>query len=536
MKPAALSWEFCQSRFDVTLTSEGLMARLLFILIAAFALVACSTVIRSTNELDEKPATTAVALPDHSQTVLGSVYSERLAADPLINAVAIVNPGNDALTHRIALARLARHSIEMQTYIFKNDLSSMLLLKELMLAADRGVKVRILVDDVGLPPKSSTLMLLGFHPNIEIRVFNPFRFRLSSSTLRFSQFLTEFNRLNHRIHNKLFMADNAVMLVGGRNISKEYFDLGFDFNFLDAEVLFIGKMAKDGVSSFNEYWDFHMAVPSSFFPEHRDPAELPEFLAEIERVLQGDEEYVDRISREADDIIALYKSRELPDYWVRARFIADPPKKAERLMVGNDILNEVNALLDSAVSSVYISNAYVVPVDFYQKLNDLRARGVDIYLSTNSLSSNDVWAVYSGWINYRTDLLDRGVHVHEFRHDTDFSQSPKGARSGLHSKIIVIDGKYSVFGSLNLDPRSVWLNTETIVVIESEEFAQDVMATLQVEMSHEKSWEVRRIDGRTVWETNRNGEQVILNHAPDVFILKRVLAKIVSYIVPEWLL
>ena len=512
------------------------MARLLLILIASFALMACSTVIRSTNELDEKPAITAVEWPDRSQTALGSIYAERLAAEPLINAVAIVNPGNDALTHRIAMTRLAQHSIEMQTYIFKNDLSSMLLLKELMLAADRGVKVRILVDDVGLPPKSSTLMLLGFHPNIEIRIFNPFRFRLSSSALRFSQFLTEFHRLNHRIHNKLFIADNTAMLVGGRNISKEYFDLGFDFNFLDAEALFIGKMAADGASSFNEYWDFHMAIPSAFFPEHRDAGELSDFLAKIEQQLEGDQEYVERIRREADEIIALYKSGELPDYWVRARLIADPPKKAERQMVGNEILDEVNALLDSAVSSVYISNAYVVPLDFYQKLNALRDRGVDIYLSTNSLSSNDVWLVYSGWINYRTDLIDRGVHVHEFRHDTDFAQSPQGARSGLHSKIIVIDGKYSVFGSLNLDPRSLWLNTETIVVIESEEFAQAVIKTLQVEMSHEKSWEVRRIDGRTVWETKRNGEQVIVKHSPDAFILKRVLARLVSYIVPEWLL
>ncbi len=512
------------------------MARLLLVLIASFALMACSTVVRSTNELDEKPATTPAVLADRSQTTLAKVYGKRLAADPLVNATTIVNPGNDALTHRIAMTRLAQHSIEMQTYIYKNDLSSMLLLKELMVAADRGVKVRILVDDVGLPPQSSTLMLLGFHPNIEIRIFNPFRFRLSSSALRFSQFLTEFSRLNHRIHNKLFIADNTAMLVGGRNISKEYFDLGLDFNFLDAEVLFIGKLASDGAISFNEYWDFHMAIPSALFPEHRDPAELHDFLAEIEQRLASDKAYVNRIHREAEDIIARYKSRDLPDYWVKARFISDPPQKAERQMVGNEILDEVNVLLDSAVSSVYISNAYVVPLDFYQKLNDLRDRGVDIYLNTNSLSSNDVWVVYSGWINYRTDLIDRGVHVYEFRHDTDFAQSPQGARSGLHSKIIVIDGKYSVFGSLNFDPRSVWLNTETIVVIESEEFAQAVIKTLQLEMSHEKSWEVRRIDGKTVWETKRDGEQVIVKHAPDVFILKRVLARLVSFIVPEWLL
>lgn len=512
------------------------MIRPLLILIASFSLLACSTVIRSTKELDDKPAAAAVAVPESSQTALGSIYAERLAEDPLINAVTIVNPGNAALTHRIAMTRLAQHSIEMQTYIFKNDLSSMLLLHELMLAADRGVKVRILVDDVGLAPGSSELMLLGFYPNIEIRIFNPFRYRLSNSALRFSQFIFEFNRLNRRIHNKLFIADNSVMLVGGRNISKEYFDFDFDFNFLDADVLLIGKTAKDGISSFNEYWDFHMSIPSSLFPEHQDRDELADFLAAIERKLEENRDYVDRISGEADDIIARYKSKDLPNYWVKARFIADPPKKAEGLMVGNDILNEVNTLLDEAKSSVYISNAYVVPLDFYQEFNDLRERGVEIYLSTNSLSSNDVWIVYSGWINYRSDLIDRGVHVHEFRHDADFAQSPKGAKSGLHSKIIVIDGKYSVFGSLNLDPRSVWLNTETIVVIESEEFSQAVIRTLQEEMSHEKSWEVRRIDGRTVWETNRNGEQLTVNDSPDVFVLKRMLAKLVSYIVPEWLL
>jgi phosphatidylserine/phosphatidylglycerophosphate/cardiolipin synthase-like enzyme len=505
-------------------------------LLACSSLLACSTVVRSTKELADPPAPTVIAVHDRSQTALGSVHADRLAGDPQANAVTIVNPGNDALTHRIAMTRLSRHSIEMQTYIFKNDLSSMLLLHELMLAADRGVKVRILVDDVGLSPRSSELMLLGFHPNIEIRIFNPFRYRLSNPALRFSQFLFEFHRLNHRIHNKLFIADDTVVLVGGRNISKEYFDRDFDFNFLDADALFIGEMARDAISSFNEYWDFHMSIPSSLFPEHRDPRELDDFVAEIEKKLSENQEYVDRISGEADDVIARYQSKDLPDYWVKARFIADPPEKAERRMVGNELLDEVNQLLDAAESSVYISNAYVVPVDFYQKFNDLRKRGVEIHLSTNSLSSNDVWVVYSGWINYRGDLIDRGVNVHEFRHDSEFAQSPQGANSGLHSKIIVIDGKYSVFGSFNLDPRSVWLNTETIVIIESEEFSQAVTRTLQDEMSHQKSWEVRHIDGRTQWETNRDGEQVTVHHSPDVFILKRVLARLVSYIVPEWLL
>jgi putative cardiolipin synthase len=216
--------------------------------------------------------------------------------------------------------------------------------------------------------------------------------------------------------------------------------------------------------------------------------------------------------------------------------MADPPKKAERKMVGNDILDEVNRLLDGAKSSVHISNAYVVPVDFNQKFGELRDRGVEIHLSTNSLSSNDVWVVYSGWINHRGGLIDRGVHVHEFRNDTEFARSPKGAKSGLHSKILVIDGKYSVFGSLNLDPRSVWLNTETIVVIDSEEFSQAVIRTLQAEMSVENSWQVRHVDDRTVWETNRDGQQITVSHSPDVSLFKRVLATLVSYIVPEWLL
>ena len=512
------------------------MIRILLTLIACSSLLACSTVIRSTKELAYQPEPTAIAIRDGSQAALGSVYAERLAGDPQTNAVTIVNPGNDALTHRIAMTRLSQHSIEMQTYIFKNDLSSMLLLRELMLAADRGVKVRILVDDVGLSPRSSELMLLGFHPNIEVRIFNPFKYRISNAALRSTQFIFEFNRLNHRMHNKLFIADDTVMLVGGRNISKEYFDLDPDFNFLDADALFIGKVARDGIGSFNEYWDFHMSIPSSLFPEHPDPRQLDDFVAEIEKKLAENQDFVGRINGEVDHIIARYKSMELPDYWVKARFMADPPEKAERRMVGNDILDEVNTLLDGAESSVYISNAYVVPVDFYQKFNDLRERGVEIHLSTNSLSSNDVWVVYSGWINYRGDLIDRGTHVHEFRHDSEFAQSPKGAKSGLHSKIIVVDGKYSVFGSLNLDPRSVWLNTETIVVIESEEFSQAVTTTLQEEMSHEKSWEVRRTDGRATWETRRNGKQLTVHHSPDVFILKRVLAKLVSYIVPEWLL
>jgi putative cardiolipin synthase len=517
-------------------TNFDVVTRFLAILLAACSLTACSTVIRSTRGLDGAPAASAVVRPDDRQTILGRAYADRLAEDPSINALAAVNPGNDALTHRIALTRLAERSIEMQAYIFKNDLSTMVLLRELMLAADRGVKVRILIDDVGLPPSSSSLMLLGFHPNMEVRIFNPFRFRLSSATLRFSQFALEFSRLNRRLHNKLFIADDSVLLIGGRNVSKEYFDLGMDFNFLDADILLIGNVARDGADSFDEYWDFHMSIPSSFFPEHRDPGELADFVAKLDKTLAANQGFVDRVGEEANAIIARHHAGELAEHWVKARLVADPPKKAEGLMEGNRILDEVNALLDNAASSVYLSNAYVVPLDFVGKFNDLRDRGVDIHLSTNSLSSNDVWVVYSGWINYRTDLIDRGVHVHEFRHDADFAQSPEGARTGLHSKIIVVDGKYSVFGSLNLDPRSVWLNTETIVIIDSEPFSQAVTRTLQEEMSREKSWKVRRIDGRTVWEASRNGETVTVGHSPDVFILKRVLARLVSYIVPEWLL
>jgi phosphatidylserine/phosphatidylglycerophosphate/cardiolipin synthase-like enzyme len=524
------------SRQESFSTNEGLMLRALAIVIASVSILACSTVVRSINELDEAPEATVIAEPGNLQTALRSVYAERLDADPSINAVANINPGSDALAHRIALTRLAQHSIEIQAYIFKNDLSTMLLLQELLLAADRGVKIRILVDDVGLSPKSSTLMLLGFYPNIEVRIFNPFRFRISSPALRYSQFILEFNRLNRRLHNKLFIADNIAMLIGGRNISREYFDLGVDFNFLDADLLLIGNVAKDGLASFNEYWGFHMSIPSSLFPEHQDPGELAAFLARMARELKENQDFVNAASTAADDIVMQYNSRQLPDHWVKAKLIADPPKKAEGLMAGNRILHEVNTLLDRATSAVYISNAYVVPLDFQQKFIDLRDRGVEIHLSTNSLSSNDVWVVYSGWINYRGALIERGVHVHEFRHDADFAQSPKGAATGLHSKIIVIDGKYSVFGSLNLDPRSLWLNTETIVVIESEDFSQDVIGTLQAEMSREKSWEVRQINGRTVWETNRNGEQLTLNHSPDVFVLKRILARLVSYIVPEWLL
>lgn len=505
-------------------------------MVVSLSTLACSTVIRSTNELAKRPVSTVVPEPDSTKTTLGRVYAERLVANPLDNAVTIVNPGTDALTHRIALTRMAERSIEMQTYIFKNDLSSMVLLREMMLAADRGVKVRILVDDVGLSPNSSELMLLGYHPNVEVRIFNPFKYRIPNGTLRFSQVALDFHRLNRRIHNKYFIADGEVMLVGGRNISKEYFDLDFEFNFLDADVCFIGEAAGNGLASFNQYWDFHMSIPSSYFPEHPDPEELGEFQAEIDKKIKESQDYVSRLSEESDAIIARYTSRKFPDYWVKARFLADPPEKAEGLMVGNKIFDEVNALLDNARSSVYISNAYVVPLDFYQKFNELRYRGVEVRLSTNSLSSNDVWPVYSGWINYRSDLIDRGVRVHEFRHDARFDRSPKEAKSGLHSKIIVIDGRYSVFGSLNLDPRSVWLNTETIVVIDSEDFSQAVLETLQDEMSHEKSWEVRRMKGRTTWETVRDGGKVTVGHSPDVFVLKRVLAKLVSYIVPEWLL
>ena len=227
-----------------------------FIVLGIVLIASSATVIYSTKNLpkDYKNKISAkIIIPPYNilNTPISSVYKEELIDNPKKSGAMLIKSGKVAFLHRIALVRMARYSIELQTYIYENDVTSRILMHELKVAADRGVKVRIIVDDNGLSSDTSDIMLLNYHPNIQVKVFNPYEYR--SKILKYPQFLFNISRLNYRMHNKLFIVDGSAVIIGGRNVASNYFDDSAEMNFSDTDVLFIGKLAQDALDEFFRY-------------------------------------------------------------------------------------------------------------------------------------------------------------------------------------------------------------------------------------------------------------------------------------------
>ena len=248
-----------------------------FIILGIVLIASSATVIYSTKNLprDYKNKISAkIIIPPFNilDTPISSVYKDELIDNPKKSGAMLIKSGKVAFLHRIALVRMARYSVELQTYIYENDVTSRILMHELKMAADRGVKVRIIVDDNGLSSDTSDIMLLNYHPNIQVKIFNPYEYR--SKILKYPQFLFNISRLNYRMHNKLFIVDGSAVIIGGRNVASNYFDDSAEMNFSDTDVLFIGKLAQDALGSFEEYFSYHKSIPVDVFPNHNNPKEL----------------------------------------------------------------------------------------------------------------------------------------------------------------------------------------------------------------------------------------------------------------------
>ena len=415
---------------------------------------------------------------DPMQTPLAQCYAAELARDPGLSGATLIEDGLSAFVIRAAFARMATKTIDLQTYIYSNDFSSKVLIGELKRAADRGVKVRILLDDYGTKSDIADVMLLNQHPNIEVKVFNPVANR--SRLLYYPQFLLDFNRLNSRMHNKLFIVDNVAYITGGRNVGSNYFYPETASNFSDTDVLFIGDMTKYATASFDEYWNYHLAIPASVFPKaksERAMRKLEQKFKDIER------KSADAI-REYNKIILLaqdeYKNKKFDFSWGRGKFLADPPSKVEMSMsekeeYRGEIITALQRLWDRTTDSVYMSAAYFVPGQggLEHMLREENS-GVHMTIVTNSLASTNAPTVYAKWEKYRKQLIESGADIYEFmlsaenlrgrEHDRERKQS---SFSVMHSKTIVFDDDISWIGSFNLDPRSAYYNTENVAVFET---------------------------------------------------------------------
>jgi putative cardiolipin synthase len=404
----------------------------------------------------------------------------------------------EALRWRLVMIDAARHSLDLQYYVWFGDKVGQLLMARVVAAADRGVRVRLLVDDLStllhdmthLELRDAMLRRLDGHPRIEIRVFNAWQQREVLG--RFIEGSADFERLNHRMHNKQMVADNQAVIIGGRNIGDEYFGLNTDFNFLDLDVLAVGPAARQASRVFDRYWNSPRVRPlprdtgpqAGGEPSSADQQALAALMADprARRVLAG---------LQAWDTELAQLPRQLQPG--TGRVLADAPLLDGEQAHATPVA--VHELLRSARREVLITNAYVIPdARLLEDFRRLAARGVRVRLLTNSLASHDVPAVNSHYEGWRRPLLEAGVELHELRPDAAVQRDTveiapvRSEFTGLHTKSMVVDGRWSFIGSMNMDPRSETLNAEMGIVIDSEPLANALKAQAERDLSGANSW------------------------------------------------
>jgi putative cardiolipin synthase len=472
------------------------LARAARVAIAALALGLAGCASRA--PLPKPPETRAMA-PRADSPFAGIEAQLRGTHGEDVSGFRLLQSNLDGLTWRLALIDSARDALDLQYYVWFGDKVGQLLLARVVAAADRGVKVRLLFDDLNtllhdmghVELRDATLARVDRHPNIEIRVFNAWRER--GLIGRAAEAVWDFERLNRRMHNKQMIADNRVAIIGGRNIGDEYFGLNPEFNFHDLDVLGVGPVARQASAVFDRYWnsDWVRRIPPSGAPEDATPSDAArEALARLETdararlILAGQRSWRDELDRLGPSL-----------HPGRAAVHTDSPSRAASTR--NHMPEAFRALLMTARREVLITNAYIIPDQaFIDDLRTLVARGVTVRLLTNSLASHDVPAVNSHYETWRRPLLQTGASLHELRADPAMQAEivdiapVRGAFTGLHTKAMVIDRSRSFIGSMNLDPRSEILNAEMGVLVDSEPLARALAAGMERDMTGANSWRV----------------------------------------------
>ena len=432
------------------------------------------------------------------------------------SGVRLIGNGEEALAARLALAAAAEKTIDAQYYLLHNDLTGQVFAWSLLEAADRGVRVRLLLDDMDTKSYDAATAALDSHENIEIRLFNPF-WRDQSLV---AAGLTDFNRINRRMHNKSMTADNAMSIVGGRNIGDEYFLAKREMNYSDLDLLVVGPVVDEVSMNFDDYWNSRFAVPARAVVGEPEGFSLEEARDRLEEMI-GD-------ARETEYANVVRKAKEqyftqstLTLDWVLARMFSDPPSKAAGEDKDDEILaSQLAGYFANAKSEVEIISAYFVPRKRgVEWLTELEERGVEVSVVTNSLASNDVKPVYAHYAKDRRVLLEGGIDLYELRPDFDREQR-RGvnwgqSQSGLHAKAFTIDDRYLFVGSFNWDPRSVNINTEMGILIDSAAFTKRTSDAFG-EVTARETYAVRLEDNNRIsWtETEPDGTRRIHYYEP----------------------
>ena len=419
----------------------------------------------------------------------------------------LLNDGPTALDWRLRAIDSASDSIDFQTFLWFFDTAGALVLDHIVQAANRGVTVRILVDDTFLVHEGELLMALAEHQNIEYRVFNPFSRRAGGLVTRQLLNLAEFRQLDHRMHNKSMVVDNQVAIIGGRNIADEYFGLDDTANFRDLELLLGGQIVQEVSASFDTYWDDPWSFPIEMVSHKKASVEQ---LAEARRISNLSqhlytEEPTDKIITRWHEVI------EGADRGKAILFADEPPKgnPKNREEAPIQVANELVSLFNGAESEILIASAYLIPTpDLEGAVKRALDRGVRVRILTNSIGSNNHLSAHSAYRTHISTLLESGAELHEVRTDArdrdNYMLTPIGNKQlALHAKALIIDNDKVFVGSANLDPRSLRINTEMGLLITSESFNRRVREALEGDFLGANAWSLQlQADGRIYWMDN----------------------------------
>jgi cardiolipin synthase C len=483
--------------------SSARRSRIRGLFAATFALLAGCAQLPVRPEL---PAESA--LPPALATELDRRVAPLEDARPGQSGFYLVTVPHEAYALRARTAQLAGRSLDVQTFIWWDDLTGRQLAGEILEAADRGVRVRLLVDDVNARARKYAFAALAAHPNIAVRMFNPFASRRGKASM-VAEVMGDFSRINRRMHNKSWIVDNRIALIGGRNLGDEYFGIGGEFNFADLDIAMAGPIVRDVSASFDAYWNSSGAYPVEVLsPRAARPAGLDALRDTLRRSGEafGHHELAAEL-REHEGVEWL-QAGKWPMQWTdQFRFVADDPAKSDgggRRGRGSNVHAALLPAIEAAREDVAIISPYLVPRDGGTRLLvGLAREGRRVRVLTNSLAATDVAAVHGGYMRYRPVLLRGGVRIWEYKPTAEgvARQEPLGSSSAsLHSKAVVIDGRRVFVGSNNLDPRSTSLNSEVGVFVDSIALARQLTELFEAEIAPQRAWEVTLEEGFLSWQ------------------------------------
>ena len=494
------------------------------------------------------PKTTSSALTRSEQTRLGLQMAASKAAHPGTSGFQLLPVGIDSFLLRMEMAEAAARTLDVQYFLIQSDDTGQLLIQALLKAADRGVRLRVLLDDAGSFGRDAQIRTLAGYPNVELRLFNPFAYRGNVEFVHVAEYLGDATRLNYRMHNKLFVVDNEIGIVGGRNVGDEYFQGGHDLQFGDYDIIAVGPIVNEISNCFDAFWNSPMAIPIEALADGKPSAQdLDDYRGVLAthraQMIAANPSYMQMLA--VNEPLAAMLSGKSSLVWAKAEVIYDSPEKAkveDRKQGGRLLRHRLGEVAKQVQSELIIVSPYLVPgprgMKFFQAL---RARNVNVRILTNSLASTDMSVVHSGYQAFRAPLLKMGVELYEVRPVLgqpvvrgNQLKTPSSGLYALHAKAFVFDRQRVFVGSMNLDQRSLHLNTEIGLIIDSPELAHQIALRFADIAQPANSYvlmlsDANGLDQRhLVWRTLENGNPVDFDREPDVTLWQQLKVDMLS--------